>query len=402
MELPQGFKEMLCELLGQPEALLLEKELDEPPLTAIRLNRRKPGAEFEGMSPVPWCRSGYYLDKRPQFIFDPLLHVGAYYVQDPSSMIYETLVEKILKNHFYEDKDNKGIKHLKVLDLCAAPGGKTTAIINALPDGSEVVANEYSRKRVGALQENIDRWGYPYVSVTNRDSYYFASQGENFDIIAVDAPCSGEGMMRKEEMARLQWSEELIDNCARLQRDILDNAVKALKPGGVLIYSTCTFNRRENECNAEYIVKELGLKPIDMQLPEEWGIAKGIDTDLPVMRFMPHKTKGEGLFVSVFKKESLEQTIGTSCPVENESPRFKHIKGFQKVDKQPESTDFFRVEVDRADAIKYLRGESLVLDPVTPKGMVNICYKGYELGPAKNIGSRANNLYPKNKRIRKQ
>lgn len=378
-ELPEAFKNMIKELLGEGEGNLLLTSLDDEPVTAVRLNKRKPGAIFENTSPVKWCDSGFYLKERPEFIFDPLLHAGAYYVQDASSMIYETVMKKIVCELASVNGDTK----LRVLDLCAAPGGKTTAMINALPDGCEITANEYSRKRIGALQENMERWGYPNVKVTNKDSYYYAGLKQNFDVVAVDAPCSGEGMMRKEEAARSQWSEELVNQCSVLQKEILENAVEALKPGGFLIYSTCTFNRTENEENADFIFKELGLHPYDLKFPKEWGIPEGIETNLPVYRFMPHKTKGEGLFLSVFRKP------GDWIPSEISDPLKK------RADINP------IIEVDKAAAIKYLRGESLILPPDAPKGIVTISYMGYPLGEAKNIGSRANNLYPKNRRILK-
>ena len=381
-DLPQGFKEMLNRLMGE-EAQELIEALNQPPATSVRLNKRKPGAEFMETQPVAWCQSGLYLKERPEFIFDPLLHAGAYYVQDASSMIYETVASRLLE--LFQAEAHDDTPYLKILDLCAAPGGKTTAIINALPDGSDVVTNEYSAKRVGALKENIDKWGYPNVKVANKDSAFYGAQGESYDIVAVDAPCSGEGMMRKEEMARKQWSLGLVDNCASLQKEILGNAVKALKPGGFLIYSTCTFNREENEKNAQYINETLGLTPVDMHFPAEWGIPGGIDTRLPVYRFMPHKTKGEGLFLAVFRKPGV--WTGFRKPLRNNT----------------ETTPCSPlINVDKATALAYLRRESIVLPPDTPKGIVTIAYKDLPLGEAKNIGSRANNLYPKNRRILKR
>ena len=394
--LPENFLIMLEDLLGS-EAKDLIKALEEPPVTSIRINKRKSGVEFSEMEPVKWCESGYYLKERPEFILDPLLHAGAYYVQDASSMIYETVVSRLLKK-FRSSEDTASFltaislsditSRLKVLDLCAAPGGKTTAMINALPDGTEIVANEYSSKRLAALKENIERWGYPEVTITNKDTSFYAKEEEEYDIVAVDAPCSGEGMMRKEEIARTQWSPQLISQCSTLQKEILRNAEKTLKPGGFLIYSTCTFNRNENEENAEFIKEELGLTPIDLDFPEEWGISRGILTDLPVYRFMPHKTRGEGLFLAVFQKPG-DWKPSIRKPLKNLIPK--------------ETKDYYPlVDVDKETALKYLRRESIVLTPDAPKGMVTISYKGLPLGPAKNIGSRANNLYPKNRRILKR
>ena len=382
-KLKEDFKEMLQELLGT-EADDMILALDEQPVTSIRLNKRKPGALFEGSQPVDWCESGLYLKERPEFILDPLLHAGAYYVQDASSMIYETVISKLM-SFFRDESANTSPLFLKVLDLCAAPGGKTTAMINALPDGCEIVANEYSQKRVGALKENLDKWGYPGVTVTNKDTKFYASVGESFDIVAVDAPCSGEGMMRKEEMARKQWSPGLVEQCATLQKEILSNAVESLKPGGFLLYSTCTFNRKENEENAEFIYSKLGLTPVDLKFPEEWGIPRGIKTEIPAYRFMPHKTKGEGLFLAVFRK-----------PGDWEASRKPRVTA------NIETKNYPHVDLDKPTALAYLRRESIILPPDSPKGIVTITYKGLPLGEAKNIGSRANNLYPKNRRILKR
>ena len=390
-ELKKDFKEMLQDLLGE-EAYLLINALDQPPVTSVRINKRKPGAEFNDTETVAWCKSGFYLKDRPEFIFDPLLHAGAYYVQDASSMIYETVVSRLLP-HFSNTSSgypntSSSFPHesnLKLLDLCAAPGGKTTAMINSIPDGCEITANEYSSKRVGALKENLDKWGYPNVHVTNKDSSFYAAQGETYDIVAVDAPCSGEGMMRKEEMARKQWNMDLVKQCAALQREILKNAAETLKPGGFLIYSTCTFNRKENEENAEFVVNELGFKPVNMDFPKEWKISGGINTILPVYRFMPHLTKGEGLFLAVFQKP------GDWTPSKNSS----FLKR-ETIIKHPQ------VDVDKDTALAYLRRESIVLPSDAPLGLVTITYKGLPLGDAKNIGSRANNLYPKNRRILKR
>lgn len=395
---PEQFKIMVQDLLGDESENLLVA-LETPPETSVRLNKRKPGATFPGAIQVKWCESGFYLSERPEFILDPLLHAGAYYVQDASSMIYETVIAKLV-DALIKDSDTSA---LKVLDLCAAPGGKTTAMINALPNGSSVVANEYSQKRVGVLRENLIKWGYPDVTVTNRDSSFYANQGAIFDIVAVDAPCSGEGMMRKDMFAREQWSLELVRQCSSLQKEILANAVKALKPGGFLIYSTCTFNRHENEENVEYAVKELGLLPFDPEFPNDWNIPAGIDTEYPVSRFMPHKTRGEGLFIAVFKKEGVgkydKKLEERKIKIKNDSeiPELENILAYN-FDKSKYPT----VELDQKQALTYLRRESFSLPQDKPKGLIIVTYKGLPLGPAKNIGSRVNNLYPKQWRILKR
>lgn len=418
MTLPSGFIDQMRSLLGEETDNFLHA-MELPPAVSIRLNRRKPGASFPEAKPVKWCRCGYYLPQRPVFTLDPLLHAGAYYVQDASSMIYHEVVCR-LSQRLQQEADCSTPLPLSLLDLCAAPGGKTTAMIDALPDGSSIVANEYVAKRASILRENIAKWGYPDTVVTNLDSSRFVSNGDSFDIVAVDAPCSGEGMMRKEAEAIRQWSPELIENCAALQKEILSNAVETVKPGGYLIYSTCTFNRKENEENAQFIVSELGLEPVDMNFPEEWDIPSGIGTDLPVYRFMPHLTEGEGLFLSVFRKPG-EWTQSNTRKKENalSLKRTGAIKNYKsgklslKSERTSEDTpsieqilsvDFDRSKFPEADvdlqrALSYLRKEAIILSPDIPKGLVIITYKGLPLGMAKNIGSRANNLYPKNWRI---
>jgi len=410
MEPPSGFTEMMRRLLAD-EADDFFLAMQKEPVVSVRLNSRKPSDAFKGERVVKWCQTGRYLESRPVFTLDPMLHAGAYYVQDASSMIHYEVVKRI-RASLSEAQDMQGnASPLSVLDLCAAPGGKTTAMIDALPDGSRVVANEYVGKRAAILKENLTKWGYPHVAVTNRDSSWFAANGDSFDIVAVDAPCSGEGMMRKDNDAVAQWSPELISQCATLQKEILKNAVNALKTGGFLIYSTCTFNTIENERNAEYIKDYLGLEPFNPDFPPEWGIPGGIGTKLPVYRFMPHKTEGEGLFLAVFRKPGIFEKNGIA--ISREVPRQDRFskqginkKGSPDIPKMEEilSTDFNRsayplAELTKEQALAYLRRESVVLSPDTPKGIVIVTYKGLPLGPAKNIGSRANNLYPKNWRI---
>lgn len=449
MNLPDEFKKMISFLPGLNIDSFL-KSMEEKPPVCIRLNKRKSLKDelFEGMRPVKWCQSAYYLEERPEFIFDPRLHAGAYYVQEPSSTIYESITEILSKK--------LGTGPINVLDACAAPGGKSTAIINGLPDGSFLWANEYDRKRVGALRENLAKWGYPNYYVSNYDTSFFSSGEYRFDIVAVDAPCSGEGMMRKDEFAVRQWSRELVSGCSRLQREILENIIKAIKPGGFLIYSTCTFNHEENEGNVEFMVKDLHLDPVDLSLPKEWGIMSGLDTSYPVLRFMPHATEGEGLFVAVLrkpgewertpvynmetiesaanaKKISLKDNGGKGRPADIEGKRGNERgkkrtrgleeerirKGSKDISRQKNcdlteeeltrrilSIDFDKkeipvVELDKKTSLAFLRGEAISLGADCEKGHVVVAYGGLTLGAVKNIGARANNLYPKSWRIRK-
>lgn len=403
-------------LLGE-EAEDFSASMEQTPSVSIKLNRRKEMLPemigYEEMMPVKWCRSGYYLPSRPKFTLNPLLHAGVFYVQDASSMIYETIAEKIVPSAFDTGST------LRVLDLCAAPGGKTTSLINAIPDGSLIVANEFVNSRASALRENLIKWGYPDIIVTNSATSAFGRLSEAFDIVAVDAPCSGEGMMRKEETAVSQWNPGLQKQCAALQRKILTDAIEALKPGGFLIYSTCTFNREENEENLRWLVEEKGLAAMDMDFPEEWGISSGIDTPYPCLRFMPHKTQGEGLFVAVLRKEgdyprarvvsenTFIKNLKANTRVIAEGIPRNRMKGKEEIPASESvlAVDFIRgtlpeVEVDETTALSYLRHEALRLESNINRGFVVITYKGFPLGLVKNIGTRANNLYPQQWRIK--
>lgn len=405
------------------ESLLGEESTDffaamnEKPSVSIKMNVRKASdpavAGYGKLEQVKWCRNGYYLPERPLFTLNPLLHAGVFYVQDASSMIYEAIAEKIVPAAFDTGRP------LAVLDLCAAPGGKTTSLINALPDGSLVVANEFIPARAKILKENLIKWGYPDIVVTSSPTSRFAAMPACFDIVAVDAPCSGEGMMRKDETALQQWGHGLTRQCATLQRDILRDAVETLKPGGYLIYSTCTFNRTENEDNLQFLAEELGLVPVDMEFPPEWGISPGIDTPYPSMRFMPHITRGEGLFAAVLRKEgechsaprrgetALRSIFSSKLKVICDGIPRTTTKGKDTVPacESVLATDYRsgllpETSVDRDTALSYLRHEALRLGENTPRGYVVVKFEGHPLGLVKNIGNRANNLYPQEWKIR--
>ena len=425
--------------------------LDTEPSVSIRLNIHKKASEIahEGTTPVRWCDSGLYLPERPNFTLDPLLHGGAYYVQDASSMIIQKIISKIATGP------------VALLDLCAAPGGKTTAAIDALPEGSAVVANEYSFQRAEILRENLTKWGFPATIVTNSPTEKFSRCASGFDIILIDAPCSGEGMMRKDATARTQWSRGLVSQCASLQREIVASVASSLKDGAYIVYSTCTFNPEENERNVEWMAEEFGLETIEMDFPDEWGILRGIGTSAVCYRFMPFATRGEGLFVSVLRKKGNAESrrtrnfrrevkkgkiADTACyefltnperyvwhqkegrltavaqecmdiletliaakgiRIISEGLEIATIKGNDLVPSHQlalstalRKESFPTAGLSLDDARKYLARETLTLDPTVPKGYVLVTYADMPLGFVKNIGNRANNLYPNNWRIR--
>lgn len=465
VSLPDAFVDSLSEL-GDKAGVLREALLSAPSVS-IRENRRKPSPDYASMDidgVVPWCAAGRYLSSRPSFTLDPAMHQGRYYVQDASSMFLSHVVNTLVGD---------SAAPLLALDACAAPGGKTTALIDALPDGSVVVANEYVPKRAAILKENIIKWGYPGVVVTRDDTARIARACRDFDVVVADVPCSGEGMMRKDKTAVDQWSPSLVDECAARQREIVANLWDAVAPGGYLIYSTCTFNRKENELMVEHMVRDLGAESVRIQVEPDWNITPGIDTSCHCYRFLPGLTRGEGLFMAVLRKPGeAERGKGLACrggkkPAGKKASRrpsaaavnvrdvaaaaakwlsrdggyeltvdegrvnavpanmsalscalserlnvihhgvcVGEIKGGAIIPSQSLamsqalSIDAFpRVELSREAALDYLRREALTLPDGTPKGFVLVCYESYPLGFVKNLGSRANNLYPSEWRV---
>lgn len=270
------------------------------PVVSVRVNRRRslegslsPVLACAASDPVPWCPAGFYLPQRPDFTHDPAMHQGAYYVQDASSMVLGHVVGHVA------GLLGGGAASLRYLDACAAPGGKTTAAIDALPADALVVANEFDFRRAEVLKENVEKWGHPHVAISRGDTARFRRLGGWFDIIAADVPCSGEGMMRKDETARTQWTPALVAECAARQWEIVENLWPALAPGGFFIYSTCTFNRIENEQMVERMERELGAIRVEVPLPAD---GSGIVAGRGMMRFLPGRVRGEGLFMSVLRK----------------------------------------------------------------------------------------------------
>lgn len=280
--------ERLEQQLGDEVTGLEDALHAEPPVT-VRINP----AKWKGPDRpvVPWCASGRYLADRPSFTFDPLFHAGAYYVQEASSM----LLEQAVKATGLQDTP------IVALDLCAAPGGKTTHLRSLLHPETLLVANEIDRKRQPTLMENCWKWGAPNTVISGSAPVALRNTPECFDLILVDAPCSGEGMFRKDAYAREQWSPELVEACARTQSSILDHAWSALRPGGWLIYSTCTWELQENEQQLDRLTKQ-GAQAYPLQLDPAWGIVQGEHLGILGARCYPHRLRGEGLFCAVLRK----------------------------------------------------------------------------------------------------
>ncbi len=296
MELPIDFISRTKKILGEDEYAAFEKALKNASPVSIRINTLKWEATVSENN-VPWAVDGLYLKERPSFTFDPLFHAGCYYVQEASSMFIEQAIRRYVDNP------------VVMLDLCAAPGGKSTLLRSLLPEGSLLVANEVMRNRSQILAENIIKWGHPEVIVTNNDPADFTKLTNMFDVILTDVPCSGEGMFRKDEVAISEWSTNNVEICYTRQRRILEDIWPTLKPGGILIYSTCTYNREENEDNVKWISEELGAQILPVNANEEWNITGNLTENIfPAYRFMPHKTTGEGFFMAVLRKDDDEKT----------------------------------------------------------------------------------------------
>lgn len=299
--MPTDYRTFIAREIGPLADGLVDCLEQTAPEVAVRVNRRKLRAAgvpddwipevCRGGEMVPWWPESHLLPERPDFTHDPAMHQGLYYVQDASSMITAHVVGAL--------SARLGAAPLLMLDACAAPGGKSTAALDALPEGSMLVANEFDFRRASILAENIQKWGCPAVAVSRGDTARFRRLPELFDIVAADVPCSGEGMMRKDAQACAQWSEHLVDNCAARQWEIAENLWETLAPGGFFIYSTCTFNTRENERIADRMIADFGAEPVTVPLPEGSGI---VVDGRGRMRFLPTRLRGEGLFMAILRK----------------------------------------------------------------------------------------------------
>ena len=451
VRLPQEFIEYTSSLFGEERWENYLASFDGSVPVSVRLNPFKmPKEEFFPeieKTPVPWCRNAFYLAERPNFTLDPLLHAGVYYVQEAGSMFLDEVLRQLkidngkLKNN---EPQNYQLSIINcqlnsVLDLCAAPGGKSTLLRAALPDDVVLYSNEPDRRRANILMENIQKQGHPNVIVTNNYAIDYQRTGLTFDLIMCDVPCSGEGMFRKDYGAIDEWSLQNVMKCAALQRSIIEDIWPCLNEGGVMVYSTCTFNLHEDEENVKWICETLGAELIPIGIKDEWNITGSLLKGWyqPVYRFIPGTTKGEGLFMAVLRK--LKNDNGKwkieSTQSESKSKKGKgkngrdgnsqfsifnsqlkvlsdgHPIGTQKgkniipahaealLTNLPKDKYPF-AELSKEDALKYLHHEAIVLDADVPKGFVVVTYQGHPLGFVKNIGNRANNLYPQEWKIR--
>ncbi|MDB4999841.1 MAG: hypothetical protein JWR76_918 [Mucilaginibacter sp.] len=449
---PTRFLESLEQEPGFDRQNFVEAHQSEAALTSIRINPFKP-ATIKTDQQVPWCAEGFYLDTRPSFTFDPLFHAGAYYVQEASSMFIDHIMKTIRP-----EKDEP----VKVLDLCAAPGGKSTLLNSALESSDLLVANEIIKTRVPILTDNLSRWGTSNVIVTNNDPKDFNSIHSFFDIILVDAPCSGSGMFRKDPAAMNEWSEGNVNLCHQRQERILADIYPALKEDGYLIYSTCSYSHQENEDILDWLCTEFDLESVRIPIYKEWGI---VETESPIKkawgyRFYPGKVKGEGLFASCLRKKT---SSGGLSNYKNNGQQKLPAKEMDLVKAYINNADdfyFFKVNDDwlainrehkeslnilhrhlyikksgvrvgklagndlipdhelalslainkdavlstplnKEQAIQYLRRDNIEIT-ITGKGWSLMTYEGHALGWAKLLPNRINNYYPKEIRIMTQ
>ena len=400
-QLPKEFIQETRLVMGEERFNSYLEAFNEEAPTSIRLN---PKYSFKAKSQdaVPWCEEGFYLEGRPQFTFDPLFQAGCYYVQEAASMFV---------THIFRELSI--LSPLNVLDMCAAPGGKSTAMLSVLPEGSTLVSNEPIPTRAQILLENITKWGAKNCIVTNNYPRDFKKAKAKFDLILCDVPCSGEGMFRKDPATISEWSMQNVEKCWRLQREIVADAWECLNPGGILIYSTCTFNTKENEENVRWIMDTYDAEVIDIPTDPSWHITGSLleGFDAPVYRFIPGITRSEGLFVCALRKRINNEELRIKSydypAADNSHNKSNHSSSLFTLNSKlkvlqtdlPQG-DFPHVDLPYSEALKYLRGEALVLPADTPRGIVTVTYKGFVLGPVKNIGNRANNLYPKPWRIK--
>ena len=432
-----SFKDLLIESLGAEAASTALDALEEAPAVSVRYNQAKYQAP-EGEA-VAWNADGRFLAERPVFTLDPLLHAGAYYVQDSSAMFVGRIFREILALAQPEGQ-------LRVLDLCAAPGGKTTDLLSALRDCGKdysLVSNEISSSRVTALCDNVARWGEAPVAVTSADPAAFGHLEGWFDIIVTDVPCSGEGMFRKDPEALRQWSLDNVALCQARQRRILADVWSSLKEGGILIYSTCTFNHLENDDNVKWIAAELGAEvlPLDMNYPGPIRTECG-------WSLVPGFVKGEGQFVAALRKTAatgsirikknavrpdaknvwldadvaiirkgellcaLPQALIADAPVLERLHPLRsgiavgEVKGKDFIPHADlalarclSQNAFARYDASLETALSFLKKEA-IMAPDAPKGILLITYNGLPLGFVKNLGNRCNNLLPAGRRIR--
>ncbi len=459
MHLPPAFISSLQNISGFDKGAFERVHQSGEKITSIRINPFKKNLQDEpakgqpataNKTKIPWCQNGYYLSERPSFTLDPLFHAGAYYVQEASSMFLEEALKQTVDLS----------QPIKVLDLCAAPGGKSTLIQSLIAAESLLVSNEVIKTRVTVLSENITKWGAVNVIVTSNDPNNFQRLTGYFDVIVVDAPCSGSGLFRKDPDARAEWSEQHVQLCSQRQQRILADVLPALKENGILIYSTCSYSEEEDEQIADWLVEGFKVKSLRLKVQADWGIveAQSVQHNAYGYRFYPDKVKGEGFFIAAFKKaqSATNEKLSVKQKRKSEKLSAKEINIIKPYLKN--ATDFFFIkqneaaiavplyfendlsiiqsalyikkagvklgaiirnelipdhelavstilhadvpfiEVDIATALQYLRRQEIKIETKIT-GWILITYQQLPIGWAKLLPTRVNNYYPREWRI---
>jgi 16S rRNA C967 or C1407 C5-methylase (RsmB/RsmF family)/NOL1/NOP2/fmu family ribosome biogenesis protein len=444
--LPQEFLDIMHGQLGD-QSVDFVSSLNKPSPTSIRLNPEK-NYKVHSDSSVLWSAFGKYLSSRPSFTLDPAFHGGAYYVQEPSSMFLEQAFVQVLDSG----------QSLNILDLSAAPGGKSTHMLSLAGRSSLLVSNEVIRSRATILAENILKWGYPNAIVTNNDPKDFGALGGFFDVVVIDAPCSGEGMFRKDPKAVDEWSPAHVSLCSSRQKRIIADVWPSLKENGILVYCTCTYNREENEENLQWLRQQHKIEFIKLKIDPQWGIEQTDDDGVVGYRFYPHRVAGEGFFISVMRKTESQSQLRSKIKKRLVSPAKKSIQSLQPWIEQPDRFRFFehqeiirffpelnidsfetvlqnltiiqagipavtvkhdklipehglalsidlatgnfkQLSLTREEAIQYLRRESPAVHELE-KGYHLVMFENVAIGWINSLGNRINNLYPLDWRIR--
>jgi 16S rRNA C967 or C1407 C5-methylase (RsmB/RsmF family)/NOL1/NOP2/fmu family ribosome biogenesis protein len=449
MQLPLSLVESLKNTNGFSKEAFEKVHSSGEQITSIRVNPAKCISQITNnpvnqLTPIPWTEYGYYLNQRPSFTFDPLFHAGTYYVQEASSMFLEQALKQTVDS----------LRQIKVLDLCASPGGKSTHIQSLISKDSLLVSNEVIRSRANVLKDNSIKWGCENVIVTNNDPKDFAKLENYFDVIVVDAPCSGSGLFRKDAEAINEWSENNVALCSQRQQRILADVWPALKKDGILIYSTCSYSKEEDEEICQWLQQKYSMLNLQLSIFNDWGIVESSGG----YRFWPDKVKGEGFFLACFKKtdgesedtfryrkkpeattkkeiELVEKWVKTegkefikyentvyAWPIQlvrdfsfllerlrviysgvlvGELMRDKLIPDHALAMSKIVADNISRVAVNKEQAIKYFQRKDLQLD-TNGKGWSLIEFEGQPLGWANILPNRVNNYYPKSLRILKE
>jgi len=451
MHLPASLINSLSNLPGfSPEPFQRIHESGEQ-VTSVRFNPHKSISKSPDLSiskHIPWSSQGYYLNERPIFTLDPLFHAGCYYVQEASSMFLEQAIKQTVNLS----------QPLKILDLCASPGGKSTLIQSLINEESLLVSNEVIKNRVNVLQENLTKWGGKNVIVTNNDAKDFARLENYFDVIVIDAPCSGSGLFRKDPDAVSEWSPQNVELCSQRQKRILADVYPALKREGVLIYSTCSYSVEEDEEILDWMKEKFEVRGLKFEIDPEWGIVESISdkSNLYGYRFYPDKVRGEGFFIAALQKldgdeftvhskrsvinrasknelaivkewirsegnisiiKHEQEAIAIPAALEGEIPILQKnlylkqagisigkftakelVPGHALAMSNLASLGIASISLNRDSALQYLRKADVLID-VGQKGWVLVEYNGINLGWIKNLGNRINNYYPKDWRI---